>query len=101
MSIKSALFAAITTVVLILALGNEWMVEQATEGDFARLTRINVVSQLQFQFWDMPSDFRFPTVVRLILLIVLAAVFGGIVGPGPASWRPSSAAGAPSWRRRS
>jgi hypothetical protein len=81
MSIKSALFAAITTVVLILALGNEWAVEQARDaGETAIQTRASIVGQLRFQFWELPSEIRGPSVVHLVLLVVLAAVFGGIVG---------------------
>jgi hypothetical protein len=81
MAIKSALFSALTTIVLILAFGNDWMIDKAAEGgDFARQTRLSVTSQLGFQFWDQPSDLRAGTIVRLLLLIVLAALFGGIVG---------------------
>jgi hypothetical protein len=80
MSIKSALFAAITTVVLTLVLGNQWVVERAADGEYASQTRLSITNQLRFQFWDLPSDIRGATVVRLVMLVVLAAVFGGIVG---------------------
>lgn len=81
MAIKSALLAAITTVVLVLALGNGWARDLATDGGrFALQTRTTVTGQLDFRVWDMPSEIRTATSVRLVLLVLLAAVLGGIVG---------------------
>ncbi|HEX7136038.1 MAG TPA: hypothetical protein VF228_25890 [Iamia sp.] len=81
MSIKSALYSAVTTVVLLLVLGNGWSVRKLTdEGDFALQTRFSVANQLDFQFWEQPDEPQTGTAVRLLLLIVLAAVLGGIVG---------------------
>lgn len=80
MSIKSGLFAGITTVVLILVLGNSWMRDRAADGDVAEVTRQSIVGQLQFQVWDQPSEIRTAMAVRLVLLVVLAVVFGAIVG---------------------
>ena len=80
MSIKSGLFAAITTVVLMLALGNEWVFERSFDADFAQTTRGSISSQLRFQLGELPSEIRGATILRLLLLVVLTAVLGGIVG---------------------
>lgn len=80
MSIKSAVFAAITSVVLMLALGNEWVFENALEGDFATQTRSSVSGSLRWQVWDVQSDVRGATVVHLLVLVALTFVLGGIAG---------------------
>lgn len=83
MSIKSALFAAITTVVLILAFGNDWALDQARDsGEFAFQTRNSIGSQLHFHFWDLPSEVRGAKVAQVVLLVLLTAVLGGIAGTG-------------------
>lgn len=80
MSIKSGLFAAITTVVLMLALGNTWVVEKSFDAGFAQDTRLGISGSLRFQVGELPSEIRGTTIVRLVLLILLTAVLGGIVG---------------------
>jgi hypothetical protein len=80
MSFRSALLASITSIVLMLALGNEWVFEKALDGDFARETRASVTGSLRWQIWEVPSDLRAATGVHLLVLVVLTFVLGGLAG---------------------
>lgn len=81
MAIRSGLLAGITTVLLVLVLGNERVIEEARGGgDLAFQTRTSVTGQLGFQVWDLPSEIRTATVVRLVLLVGLTVVLGAIAG---------------------
>lgn len=80
MRIRAALLAAATTIVLILVLGTTWARDNLTEGSFALQTRLGIIGQMQFQVWDLPSEIRGATVARLVVLVLLTAVLGGIAG---------------------
>ncbi|QYG91632.1 hypothetical protein HC251_03715 [Iamia sp. SCSIO 61187] len=81
MSIKSGLFAAITTIVVMLVLGNGWVARRAGDGgDFAALTRQSIAGRLRWQVWDAPSGVQGATIAYLLSFIVVTAVLGAIVG---------------------
>jgi hypothetical protein len=80
MSIKSGVLAAVTSLVLMLALGNEWVVERAFDGDLAVQTRSSVTGSLRWQIWELPSGMRGAVAGHLVALVVLTFVLGGIAG---------------------
>ncbi|HEU5149173.1 MAG TPA: hypothetical protein VFU19_01680 [Iamia sp.] len=87
MSIKSGLYAGVATIIVVLALGNQWSYENAVSGTFAGQTRNTISFYLRFEVWNLNPDLRAAAVVRLILLVVLTALLGVFVGGG----RPAAA----------
>ncbi len=82
MSPKSALFSGLTALVLILALGNPPVSDELVGNgstDTAALTRSALASPLRWDP-DMPSELLGPTVLRLVVLVLAAALLGGIAG---------------------
>lgn len=82
MSLKSALFSALTAVVLIFGLGNRPLTDavQDRSGGAFGLTSRAVVS---FYTWDpgrLPDELTGPTVVSLVAFVALAALLGGLAG---------------------
>ncbi len=80
MSVKSGLFGAITTVVLILVLGNRWTVDNVAGRDPAPQATGQIIG---FFGWDPDSVFgelRAATYVSLAVLVVAVFVLGGLAG---------------------
>ena len=80
LSVRSGLYAGLTTVLVILLLGNRWVYEGATSSTFANRTRSSISFYLQFGLWDLTPDQRPPAIARLVVLVALAALLGAAVG---------------------
>lgn len=79
-STKSGLYAGITLGVMLLVLGNGWVIDRLRSGEYAIKARTAVAEQLEWQIWRLTPDFRSFALLRLVLLIVLTVGLGAIVG---------------------
>lgn len=83
MSLKSALFAAVTAVVLIGVLGNPPISEAVNERsvrDAGGLAGRGVVGPYSWDLSGLPDDLGRPTVAGLVAFVVLVALLGGLAG---------------------
>lgn len=80
MSVKSGLFGAITTVVLMLLLGNRWTFDNVPDGGPAPETIRRTVGLFSWDPDRVFRELRLETYVSLIVLIVAVLVLGGIAG---------------------
>jgi hypothetical protein len=79
-STRSGLYAGLTLGLMMLVLGNGWVVDRLRSGEYGLKPRTAVAEQLEWQLWRLDSDFRSFALLRLILLIVLTVGLGAIVG---------------------
>ncbi len=80
MSIKSGLLAALVTVILILAFGNDWAAEKVQEADGSTaFTQAAVVIPLHWGD-EIQDGGTGATIGRLVVMVLLTVVLGAIAG---------------------